>query len=158
MVNAERASGGKYKVPLLTGKAPVEAYLRTLRSQNRLDAVTFVYPGFFWQNFGTIMKPQRQSDGSFVFSFPVDPATTSVWSMDIHDLGPVVAQVLAQPKTYDGQRILVAAECLTLADIVRVMGDGNDGQRDWARAKGLGEGGTWVGNGRAQRQDGAGIG
>jgi uncharacterized protein YbjT (DUF2867 family) len=123
LVDAERITNGKYKVEHFTGKHKVEDRLRELRQQNRLDTVSFVYPGFYWQNFAGLIKPQRQSDGSYTLSFPVDPAKTPVCSLDINDLGPIVAKILENPKEYDGRRVFVSSECLTLSQMIQMMGE-----------------------------------
>jgi len=123
--NAEGISRGRYKVDHFTNKYRLECRIRELRQQGRFDATVFVRPGFYWQNLlGFLTKPTKETDGSFSYTFPVDPARTSVPGLDINDLGPVVARLLERAQEYDGQIINVAAETMTLAQIAERLGQG----------------------------------
>src|SRR5690348_16514576 len=57
--NAERISGGKYKVEHFTGKAVVEEYIRSRIGQTKQQTlVSFVYCGVYMENFLNFLRPQ----------------------------------------------------------------------------------------------------
>jgi len=122
--DAEAISRGRYRLELFTGKAKIEQRLRDLRQQGRFDNVVFARPGFYWQNFTAgLFKPTKQPDGSFVYAFPTDPAKTPVCCLDISDFGAVVARILLNPQIYADKFINISAECLTLTQIVGMIGE-----------------------------------
>ena len=124
VVDIARVSNGRYdNIPYFTTKHQIEDRLELERRSNRLDSLSLVYLGYYFQNFGK-WTPTKQADGSYVFYFPVDPAEITLCCTDVNDLGPIVAAILQRPQDFDGVKVLAASECPTIAQIVHLMGQG----------------------------------
>ena len=105
-------------------KARVEAHIRAQDHPSLFPYVTFVYVGFYYQNFLTFFRPSAELE----FRVPLHP-DARLPLYDVRDTGPVVAQCFAHPDRW-GQRTIVpiVAQRLTMEEICQtiqhVTGDG----------------------------------
>ena len=106
-----------------TSKHRVEQYIRTLAITS-----TFVYAGFYTNNFALFppFAPTRLSPTSVEWALPLR-ADVGLPLFDIADTGKYVLTILASPQQYHQQRVLMATEYLTTAQIAatyaRVTGE-----------------------------------
>lgn len=112
-------SGGKYTlVTPFDAKAKIEEYIRGLPIKS-----AFYSPGFFMDNYQSqpFMRPQQQSDGTWVLARPVS-ATTKVPFLDaVKDTGNFVGAILAEPDKYEGKTFCAAQAFYTLEEQVAIM-------------------------------------
>lgn len=108
LVNMEKLTGGKYKVPHFTLKSKAADEIARMGFTNAV----FVMPGFYYQNMHQFYKPHRAPDGSIVFSLPCKPETI-VPGLDIRDIGAVVAKIVNEPHSFKNDVIPVAAEYIS---------------------------------------------
>ena len=107
-----------------TSKHRVEQYIRTLSSISS----TFVYAGFYTNNFALFppFAPTRLSPTSVEWALPLR-ADVGLPVFDIADTGKYMLAILASPQQYHQQRVLMATEYLTTAQIAatyaRVTGE-----------------------------------
>ena len=66
---------------------------------------------FYWDNLITLMKPQRDPDGTLALHLPI--GDTAIAGASSHDLGQAVLRVLQQPSETIGATLAVAGEYLT---------------------------------------------
>ncbi|KAK4936374.1 hypothetical protein LTR10_022748 [Elasticomyces elasticus] len=106
--------------PHFDSKAEVEEYVRSLP----LTSVYFM-AGFYMQNFLVLLKPTRQSDGTYLMTKPYPGASgsTVLPLIDIRDSGKYIAPFLEDPNKYKGERLFAATAGYRLDDICRVWSD-----------------------------------
>ncbi|KAI8996042.1 NmrA-like family domain-containing protein [Gaertneriomyces semiglobifer] len=115
--NVAKLSGGKYNnVHHFTNKAVVEDYITSIR----LKAIS-VLPAFYASNLATMLGPQKEKDGTVIWSLPLRPETrvpvTDVESMT----GPLVAGILKEPDVYVGKRIEASAPYITMSEVAETL-------------------------------------
>lgn len=120
IVDSTVESGGKYPdVIQFTGKNHVEQYIRTSGIPN----MTFVYLGFYNQNIGanTILIPNENEEVEFAISYLEENDQLPMIDVD-SDTGPIVAKIIEEgPDKWNGKRVPVAAEFLTMKQIVDIL-------------------------------------
>jgi len=117
--NTVKESKGKYKVPHFTHKGLVEEYAK----EAKFPYHTYVAAPFYYSNFQSFpaFKPKKNEDGSFSFALPMKE-TTNMDMGDVRDLGPVVVNVLRNPKGWgNGEYIAVVGERLPMSEILKAL-------------------------------------
>jgi len=111
--DCNKLSKGKYRVPMFTSKHRVEEYI----TKKGFPISTFVYPGFFMQNFTTEhFRPKKEQD-KVIFRCHISDST-KLCLLNIEDLGPVVAEIFKGKDKYNNMRIPVVGSVLTFRQIV----------------------------------------
>ena len=113
--NVESISHGEFNVPHFTGKAKVDALVKSAGFKYH----TFVQPPFYYQNFIGMLSPQPKDDGTIGWTLPIDPAKKVIHMSDINDLGKVVAGAFLQPDAVgNGGYLSLATELNSFNDIL----------------------------------------
>lgn len=112
LINMEKATNGKYKVPHFTLKSKAAEEIARMGFTNAI----FVMPGFYYQNLHQFMPPHRAADGSIEFALPCK-ASTVVAGIDIRDLGAVVAKIINEPSLFKNDVIPIASEYISFQQI-----------------------------------------
>jgi uncharacterized protein YbjT (DUF2867 family) len=113
--NVEEISANKFEVPHFTGKAKVDELIKNAGFKN----YTFVQPPFYFQNLSGQLGAQKQQDGSFGWTLPIDPKKKVIHMADINDLGKVVAGAFLKPeKVGNGSYLSLATELNSFNDIL----------------------------------------
>lgn len=113
--NVESISHGEFNVPHFTGKAKVDALVKSAG----FKYYTFVQPPFYYQNFIGMLSPQPKDDGTIGWTLPIDPAKKVIHMSDINDLGKVVAGAFLQPDAVaNGGYLSLATELNSFNDIL----------------------------------------
>jgi uncharacterized protein YbjT (DUF2867 family) len=116
--NVEEISKGQFDVPHFTGKAKVDALVKSTGFAN----YTFVQAPFYFQNLTGQMAAQTQQDGSTGWTLPIDPAKRVIHMGDISDLGKLVAGAFLHPeKVGGGSYLSLAAELNSFNDVLAVF-------------------------------------
>jgi uncharacterized protein YbjT (DUF2867 family) len=110
----ELLSGGSIAVPHMASKAAIEGYARSSRL-----TLTFVHVAFYFENFLSWFVPRPGPQGVLQFGFP--QGSTPLASVAIDDLGPVVAQILAEPARFAGACVGVVGDELTCDQYAAAM-------------------------------------
>lgn len=106
--NVEEISNGRFDVPHFTGKAQVDAYIKSAG----FEYYTFVQAPFYFQNLTGQMGAQPQQDGSLGWTLPIDPTKKVIHMGDIDDLGKVVAGAFLNPDKVGNSSYLALATAL----------------------------------------------
>lgn len=85
--DVEKLTGGRRKVMHFSGKAHVDAVVRSAGFARH----TFVQAPFYFQNFLTLMAPQPLPGGGRGWAVPMDPSKRVIHGGDIRDFGRAVA-------------------------------------------------------------------
>ena len=113
--NVEQISSGKYDVPHFTGKAKVDELVKNAGFNN----YTFVQPPFYFQNLNGQLAAQKQQDGSWGWTLPINPEKKVIHMSDIRDLGKVVAGAFLNPqKVGKGSYLSLATELNSFNDVL----------------------------------------
>ena len=113
--NVHSISHGKYDVPHFTGKAKVDALVKS----GGFRYHTFVQPPFYYQNLIGMLSPQPKDDGTIGWSLPVDPTKKVIHMSDIDDLGKVVTGIFSRPEDVgNGDYLSLATELNSINDIL----------------------------------------
>jgi len=113
--DVEKISGGKLCVPHFTGKNKIEQYAKTLKGLTS----TFVHAGLYHANWFDLVKLKKTEDGTLDFALPVRPET-QLPMIDPEDTGVFVEKILEDKEKYAGKDVLMAAEYLTLPQMVDI--------------------------------------
>ena len=115
LLNVESISHGEFNVPHFTGKAKVDALVKSAGFKYH----TFVQPPFYYQNFIGMLSPQPKDEGNIGWTLPIDPAKKVIHMSDINDLGKVVAGAFLQPDAVgNGGYLSLATELNSFNDIL----------------------------------------
>lgn len=113
--NVESISHGEFNVPHFTGKAKVDALVKSAEFKYH----TFVQPPFYYQNFTGMLSPQPKDDGTIGWTLPIDPTKKVIHMSDINDLGKVVAGAFLRPDAVgNGDYLSLATELNSFNDIL----------------------------------------
>lgn len=107
----------RYNVPHFDAKGEANRGF----AQHRVP-VTYLYTSCYWENlihFG--MGPQRLADGSLGVTFPTGEARIP-W-VGVADIGVVALDIFRRGEEFVGQRIAVAGEHLSGAELAATLGD-----------------------------------
>jgi len=91
--NSEGESKGKHKNAVFSNKGKADEYVR---SHGEFKYVTYVITPFYYSNWVSGFKPQRNPDGSVTFSLPADENWPVIHG-DITELGLLVVNALKNP-------------------------------------------------------------
>jgi len=114
LVNVEKESGNKYKVPHFTDKAKVEEYIRT----KNFKYTAFIAAAFYYQNMQTFFAP-KEEDGVLVFTLP---ATSNITAFDVNDIGGVSAAAFKKPESVNHMFVPCSADHFSPAEFVELVG------------------------------------
>ena len=113
--NVESISHGRFDVAHFTGKAQVDAFVKSAGFKYH----TFVQAPFYYQNFAGMMAPQPKEDGTIGWTLPVEPTTQVIHMADSNDLGKVVTGAFLQPDSVgNGSYLSLATELNSFNDIL----------------------------------------
>ncbi|XP_040297169.1 nmrA-like family domain-containing protein 1 [Bufo bufo] len=113
--NVNKLTKGKLEVLHFDSKGEVEEYFRQISCP-----MTSMRLAFYFENFLTLMKPQKSKDGnSYELVLPM--CDVPMDGISVSDLGPAVLSVLKSPKDYKGKDIGLSAEKLTAAQYAAIM-------------------------------------
>ncbi|MBL7994368.1 NmrA/HSCARG family protein [bacterium] len=113
--NVESISHGEFNVPHFTGKAKVDALVKSAGFKYH----TFVQPPFYYQNLMGMLSAQPKDDGTIGWTLPIDPVKKVIHMSDINDLGKVVAGAFLQPDAVgNGGYLALATELNSFNDIL----------------------------------------
>ena len=116
--NVDAISGGKIDVPHFSIKAKVDALVK----QAGFAHHTFVIAPFYYQNLVGQMAPQKQADGSFAWTLPLDPAVRGIHIGDPTELGNIVAGAFAHPEQAgNGEYLPLVGDLVSFNDIVETL-------------------------------------
>ncbi|NXN69813.1 NMRL1 protein, partial [Himantopus himantopus] len=113
--NVKQLTGGQLEVLHFDGKGEVEEYFQ------KIDVpITSIRLPFYFENFLSIFKPQKVSQGdTFVLALPM--GDTPMDGMAVEDIGPVVVCLLKSPEEYVGRVIGLSTGKLTTAEYAAVL-------------------------------------
>jgi uncharacterized protein YbjT (DUF2867 family) len=116
--DVESLSGGRLKVAHFTGKAKVDAVVRSAGFPRH----TFVEAPFYFQNLLGAMAPQPLPNGARGWAVPMDPAKRVIHAGDINDVGKAVAAAFhARDELRDGSVLAVAGGLYSWNDFVSTL-------------------------------------
>jgi uncharacterized protein YbjT (DUF2867 family) len=116
--DVEAISGGKLRVPHFTGKAKVNRAVKEAGFANH----TFVIAPFYYQNLIGVLAAQKQADGSFGWTLPLDPTVRSIHMGDITELGSIVAGAFAHPdQAGHGEYLPLVGDFMSFNEIVDTL-------------------------------------
>ena len=103
--DVESLTGGRLKVVHFTGKARVDAVVRSAGFARH----TFVEAPFYFQNFLTVMAPQPLPNGGRGWAVPMDPALRVIHAGDVTEVGRTVAAAFGAGDTLPNGSVLAVA-------------------------------------------------
>jgi uncharacterized protein YbjT (DUF2867 family) len=116
--NVEAISGGKLDAAHFTGKARIDRIVK----EAGFEHYTFVIAPFYYQNLVAPLAPQKQVDGSFGWTLPLDPEVRCIHMGDINDLGNIVAGAFAHPdQAGNGEYLPLVGDFMSFNDIVDTL-------------------------------------
>lgn len=116
--DVEKLSGGRFKVVHFTGKAQVDAVVRSAGFPRH----TFVEAPFYFQNLLGPMAPQPLPTGGRGWAVPMDPAKRVIHAGDINDLGKAAAAAFhARDSLPDGSVLAVAGGLYSWNDFASTL-------------------------------------
>ncbi|RIA96979.1 hypothetical protein C1645_871667 [Glomus cerebriforme] len=113
-------SEGKYPdIIQFSGKNHVEQYIRTSGIPNS----TFVYLGFYYQNFNTHVPLVPKENGEIELTIPYLEENDRLLMIDVEsDTGPIVAKIIEEgPAKWNGKKVSAVAENVTMKYITDVL-------------------------------------
>jgi len=116
--NAQKISGGKYKVDHFTSKAVVEEYIRSKMGQNKSTLISFIYCGFYMENLLNFLRPNLQND-TFLFRLNLRE-TANLPMFTPEDLGPIVPGIFEGGDKFHTKAIPIGSE-MSMSDMVRTF-------------------------------------
>jgi uncharacterized protein YbjT (DUF2867 family) len=105
---------GNYKVPHFDAKGEADALFTALGVPT-----TFLLTSFYWDNFLTMMAPQRGPDGTLGITFPMGDKKLPGIATD--DIGKCAHGIFARGDELIGKRIGIAGEHLTGAQMAAAL-------------------------------------
>jgi len=116
--DVESLTGGRLKVVHFTGKARVDAVVRSARFARH----TFVQAPFYFQNFLTVMAPQPLPNGGRGWAVPMDPALRVIHAGDVNEVGRTVAAAFgARDELPDGSVLAVCGGMYSWNDFANTL-------------------------------------
>jgi len=116
--DVEKLTGGRRKVIHFSGKAHVDAVVRSAGFARH----TFVQAPFYFQNFLTVMAPQPLPGGGRGWAVPMDPAKRVIHAGDISDVGKAVAAAFrARGRLPNGSVLAVCGGAYSWNDFVLTL-------------------------------------
>jgi uncharacterized protein YbjT (DUF2867 family) len=116
--DSEKLTGGRLKVAHFTGKARVDAVVKSAGFARH----TFVMAAMYFQNFLTMMAPQRLPNGGRGWALPIDPAARVIHAVDATEVGRAVAAAFAAgDRLPDGSYLGVCGGLYSFNDFVSTL-------------------------------------
>jgi uncharacterized protein YbjT (DUF2867 family) len=116
--DAEKVSGGRFKVKHFTMKAHVDAVVRAAGFERH----TFVEAPFYFQNLQKAFAAQPLPDGGRGWAVPMDPGARVIHAGDISELGRAVAAAFdAGDKLSNGSHLAVCGGAYSWDDFVATL-------------------------------------
>jgi uncharacterized protein YbjT (DUF2867 family) len=116
--DSEKLTGGRLKVVHFTGKARVDAVVKSAGFARH----TFVMAAMYFQNFLTMMAPQRLPNGGRGWALPIDPAARVIHAVDATEVGRAVAAAFAAgDRLPDGSYLAVCGGLYSFNDFVSTL-------------------------------------
>jgi uncharacterized protein YbjT (DUF2867 family) len=116
--DVEHLTGGRLEVPHFTGKARVDAVVRSAGFPRH----TFVEAPFYFQNLVGAMAPQPLPGGGRGWAVPMAPAKRVIHAGDINDVGRAVAAAFqARDRLRNGSVLAVAGGTYSWNDFVGTL-------------------------------------
>jgi uncharacterized protein YbjT (DUF2867 family) len=116
LVNVEKVTNGKYKVPHFTLKSRVEEHIRKIKFPHH----TFVSPAFYYQNFFSPFIPTRTEKDELVCSLPIS-GETILTALDVDEIGSVVLPILKRPEEFQDRFIPIVGDHIPLRDYLEIL-------------------------------------
>lgn len=108
-----RGGAGPWRVPPMDAKGQADAFFSALPT-------TYLLPSFYWDNFIHLgLHPQRDTDGRLQWALPLGEAR--LCGIAAEDIGNCAAALFVQGERVVGQRVGLAGEQLTGAQMARVL-------------------------------------
>mmetsp|Transcript_1952 Transcript_1952/g.3460 ORF Transcript_1952/g.3460 Transcript_1952/m.3460 type:complete len:306 (+) Transcript_1952:163-1080(+) len=114
--DAEKVSGGKYKVEHFTLKANAGDYAKSLG----FPYLTFVEASYYYSNWFAFFKPTKEEDGTLVWKVPMKGKISQYDAQE--DTGRATAAAFADPEKYNKKYILLEGDFLTPEESVALIG------------------------------------
>ncbi|XP_005071678.2 nmrA-like family domain-containing protein 1 [Mesocricetus auratus] len=105
--NVDRLSGGTLKVLHFDGKGEVEEYFWSTGVP-----MTSVRLAAYFENFLTLWKPVKTSEGYYTLALPMGDVPMD--GISVADVGAVVSSIFASPEEFVGKAVGLSAEALTI--------------------------------------------
>ena len=99
--------------PHCDAKGRVEKYLDEIGTPNTSTR----YP-YYFDNFATMMRPQKQDDGTFSITLPMDGPMDGI---SVEDAGEAVASVFTNPSEFIGKKIGLSGDKLTMTEYAQLL-------------------------------------
>jgi uncharacterized protein YbjT (DUF2867 family) len=116
--NCQEISKGKYEVIHFTGKALVDAEVKTAS----FPYYTFVEAPMYFQNFLGMMAPQPLEDGGKGWTMPMNPSAKVIHIGDPVEMGKLAARVFEHPDTVGaGQYLAQASELTSWQEMINTL-------------------------------------
>jgi uncharacterized protein YbjT (DUF2867 family) len=116
--DSEKLTGGRLKVVHFTGKARVDAVVKSAGFARH----TFVMAAMYFQNFLTMMAPTPLPDGGRGWAVPIDPAARVMHAVDVTEVGRAVAAAFAAgDRLPDGSYLGVSGGLYSFNDFVSTL-------------------------------------
>ncbi|XP_004603319.2 nmrA-like family domain-containing protein 1 [Sorex araneus] len=106
--NVKRLSGGKLEVPHFDGKGEVEEYFWSIGVP-----MTSVRLSAYFENFLTMWKPMKASDGDY-YTLALPMGDTPMDGISVADVGVAVLSIFNSPEEFFGKAVGLSAEALTV--------------------------------------------
>lgn len=103
------------RIPHMDTKAIVEEYIKEIGVPN-----TFVCYPFYNENFVAALPPQKQEDGTYTITLPMDGPMHVI---SVEDVGPIVAHIFDKPAHSIGKKVHLSAEKLTIGEIAAILSE-----------------------------------
>jgi len=117
-MSAKLETQGKIEAPHTDIKGQIELY-----AKSKLSSLpsTCVRCAFYYENFLSLLIPQKQNDGTYLFGFPQRDIPLPGFSAK-EDTGPVVEELFNQgPKEWSGQVFGIVGDVLTGDQYAEIM-------------------------------------
>ena len=73
---------------------------------------------FYYDNFATMLTPQKNDDGTYTLTMPAKGAMDGI---GVEDGGPAVAAIFDNPEKYIGKKIGLSGDKITLSEYVAIL-------------------------------------
>ncbi|MEJ1283326.1 nmrA-like family domain-containing protein 1 [Cricetulus griseus] len=112
--NVDRLTGGKLKVLHFDGKGEVEEYFWSIGVP-----MTSVRLAAYFENFLTLWKPVKTSEGHYTLALPMGDVPMD--GISVADVGAVVSSIFASPEEFVGKAVGLSAEALTIQQYADIL-------------------------------------
>lgn len=112
--NVDRLSGGKLKVLHFDGKGEVEEYFWSIGVP-----MTSIRLAAYFENFLTVWKPVKSSDGYYTLALPMGDVPMD--GLSVADVGAIVSSIFASPEEFVGKAVGLSSEALTVQQYADIL-------------------------------------